>query len=84
MLNTGNFAGNNLTGLGVSRFAVKVAVTALGLTMVLGMSTASARDRTKPTAPKNFRVTAKTSYSISLAWSPSTDNFRMKLMIWRM
>jgi len=42
--------------------------------MVLGTSTASARDRTKPTAPKNFRVTAKTSYSISLAWSPSTDN----------
>lgn len=32
------------------------------------------RDTTKPTAPKNFRVTATTPFSVSLAWSPSSDN----------
>jgi len=32
------------------------------------------RDRIKPTAPKNFRVTAVTPFSVSLAWSPATDN----------
>src|SRR5688572_17562879 len=31
-------------------------------------------DKTKPTTPGNFRVTAKTPFSVSLAWSPSTDN----------
>ncbi len=31
-------------------------------------------DKIKPTAPKNFRVTAVTPFSVSLAWSPSTDN----------
>jgi chitodextrinase len=32
------------------------------------------RDTIKPTAPRNFRVTAVTPFSVSLAWSPSTDN----------
>src|SRR5687768_8554296 len=32
------------------------------------------RDTIKPTAPKNFRVTALTPFSVSLAWSPSSDN----------
>jgi chitodextrinase len=32
------------------------------------------RDTTKPTTPKNFRVTAVTPFSVALAWSPSTDN----------
>jgi chitodextrinase len=35
---------------------------------------AFAADTTKPTTPKNFRVTATTPFSVSLAWSPSTDN----------
>jgi len=47
----------------------------LVLALVLGVSPASAaRDRTKPTTPGNFRVTAKTAYSVTVAWSPSTDN----------
>lgn len=33
----------------------------------------SSPDRTAPTAPGELRVTATTSYSVSLAWSPSTD-----------
>lgn len=32
------------------------------------------RDRTPPTAPTNLIVTATTEHSVSLAWSPSTDN----------
>jgi hypothetical protein len=32
------------------------------------------RDRTKPTTPTNLRITGNTSYAVSLAWNPSTDN----------
>ena len=34
----------------------------------------AARDRTPPTKPTNLRVTSTTSYQVSLAWNPSTDN----------
>lgn len=45
------------------------------LVLAFGVSPASAaRDRTKPTTPGNFRVTAKTAYTVTVAWSPSTDN----------
>jgi len=45
------------------------------LALALGPSTAwAARDRTPPTTPTNLRVTGTTSYSVSLAWNPSTDN----------
>jgi len=45
------------------------------LTLALGASVAcAALDRTPPTKPANFRVTAKTAYSVSLAWGSSTDN----------
>jgi chitodextrinase len=48
----------------------------LGMLLALAFaSTAFAwKDRTKPTAPTNFRVTAVTPFSVSLAWSPATDN----------
>jgi chitinase len=43
--------------------------------LFLGPATALAgRDRTKPTQPANFRVTAKSAYRVSLAWNPSSDN----------
>ena len=35
---------------------------------------AAGRDRSSPTRPGNFRVTAKTPFSVSLAWTPSSDN----------
>src|SRR5687768_13863391 len=48
---------------------------ALFLTAVFGASPASAaRDRVPPTAPTNLSVTAKTPFSVSLAWNPSSDN----------
>jgi hypothetical protein len=48
----------------------------LALVVALCASTASAalKDRTKPTTPGNFRVTAKTAYTVTVAWSPSSDN----------
>jgi chitodextrinase len=58
-----------------SRLAAKAIALAVVFTFVLGVSTAAAvRDRTPPTTPKNLRVTGMTPYSVSLAWTPSTDN----------
>jgi hypothetical protein len=55
--------------------AARAAALALLLTLVLGTSPAlAARDRTPPTKPTNLRVTSTTSYNVSLAWNPSTDN----------
>jgi chitodextrinase len=55
--------------------AARVAAIAAVLVSVFGVSPAlAARDRTPPTRPTNLRVTATTSYSVALAWNPSTDN----------
>ena len=49
-----------------------------GLMLMVGLAATSAaaqsRDRTPPTTPSNLRVTSFTSYTVSLAWNPSTDN----------
>lgn len=43
--------------------------------LVIGVTPVqAARDRTPPTQPKNLHVTAMTPYSVTLAWTPSTDN----------
>ena len=65
-----------MTTLFPSLFAL---VRILILALVCGSSVVSAqssggRDRTPPTAPTNLVVTATTEHSVSLAWSPSTDN----------
>jgi chitodextrinase len=46
------------------------------LALVCGSSRVSAqgRDRTPPTAPANLAATSVTEQSVSLSWSPSTDN----------
>lgn len=47
----------------------------LMLVLVLAASpVAAAKDRKPPTTPTNLQVTGMTSYSVSLAWTPSTDN----------
>jgi len=52
-----------------------VAAILLVLVSAFGTSPAlAARDRTPPTRPTNLRVTSITSYQVSLAWNPSTDN----------
>ena len=54
---------------------VKIAVILALFMASFGISPAlAARDRTAPTKPTNLRVTAKTAYSVSLAWDPSSDN----------
>jgi chitodextrinase len=65
-----------MIGRHISWFAAKAAALVLMFTLILGPSTALAagRDRTPPTKPTNLRVTAKTSFSVSLAWNPSADN----------
>lgn len=58
----------------MARFSV-MAAAVLVLTLLLGAAPVqAARDRTPPTRPTNLRVTGVTSYSVSLAWTPSTDN----------
>lgn len=48
--------------------------TCLLLGLVLAATTAAAADRSRPTMPGNFRVVSKTAYTVTLAWTPSTDN----------
>ena len=49
-------------------------IAALILAMLAGQSTAyAAGDRTAPTTPTNFRITALTPYTVSLAWDASRD-----------
>jgi hypothetical protein len=62
---------NNRASLHVSPFATHIAATAVLLMMVLGPSTASAR---RPPTPENFRVTATTAYTITVAWNPPGNN----------
>jgi chitodextrinase len=62
------------------RFRPSFAVRLLGILLALGLTLGAAppsnraRDWRPPTTPTNLRVTAVSSYSVSLTWSPSTDN----------
>jgi chitodextrinase len=49
-------------------------VLLLGAAPVRAQGPLHHKDRKPPTTPTNLRVTAKTSYSVSLAWDPATDN----------
>jgi Fibronectin type III domain len=62
---------NNRTRLLISSFAARFATVIVFLTIVLGSSTASAR---RPPTPQNFRVTARTAYTVTLAWDPAPPN----------
>jgi hypothetical protein len=64
---------NNRARLLISSFAAHIAAMALVLTMVLGPSTASA-GKGSGSAPRNFRVAAKTAYTVTLAWDAPTSN----------
>jgi Fibronectin type III domain len=52
-------------------FAPQIAAMILVLTMVFAPSTASAR---RPPTPENFRVTATTAYTVTVAWNPPRNN----------
>jgi fibronectin type III domain protein len=62
---------NNRARLPVSPFAAHITAMTLVLIMVLGASTASAR---RPPTPQNFRVAARTAYTVTLAWDPAPPN----------
>ena len=62
---------NNTASLHVSPFATHIGATVVVLIMVLVSSTASAR---RPPTPANFRVTATTAYTVTLAWDPAPAN----------
>jgi fibronectin type 3 domain-containing protein len=62
-----------------ARKAVARSATGVGLALVLasvvaGPVSAAQRDRTPPTTPTNLRVTSLSHKSVTLAWTPSTDN----------
>jgi chitodextrinase len=58
-----------------AKLAMRAMLIVLVLSLALSVSPVlAARDRTPPTRPTNLRVTGVTSYSVSLAWDPSTDN----------
>lgn len=59
----------------LSNLRMNTGLTAMLLALLFALpASAWRRDTTKPTAPKNFRVTGVTPFSVSLAWSPSSDN----------
>jgi chitodextrinase len=49
-------------------------VALVALALAAAAAPAAAADRSAPTKPGNFRVTAKTQTTVSLAWNASTDN----------
>lgn len=64
---------NNRTGGLISSCGAHIVAMALIFIMVLGASTASAR---RPPTPQNFRVTARTAYTVTLAWDPAPPELR--------
>lgn len=66
---------NNRARVLVSSFAAYTAAIVLGLTMAFGPSTASAGGPNgKPPTPQNFRMAARTAYTITLAWNAAPAN----------
>ena len=66
---------NNRARVLISSFAAHTAAIALVLTMALGPSTASAAGPNgKPPTPQNFRVTARTAYTVTLAWNAASGS----------
>jgi len=61
---------NRVEGL-ISARVTHIAVMALLFLMIISTSTASAR---RPPTPQNFRVTARTAYTVTLAWDPAPPN----------
>jgi hypothetical protein len=58
------------------RESVPLALSLLMLPVIMNAPAVNAqggRDRVPPTTPTNLTVTAKTPYSVTLAWNPSTD-----------
>ena len=68
-----SWAGNIRNPLTPCRHFISILLAASALFASAFVATAG-QDRSAPTKPGNFRVSAKTPFSVSLAWSPSSDN----------
>jgi chitodextrinase len=55
---------------------IRVLVAAVGVLVVMATAPAARAtdDTTKPTAPQNLHITTTTETTLTLAWTPSTDN----------
>ena len=62
----------NRAGLHISSFMAHAAAVALVLTIALGPSTTTAGGN--PPTPQNFRVTARTAHTVTLAWNAPNGN----------
>ena len=58
----------------MSAHRVGLALVVVSACALAAAPTAAARDRVPPSKPKNIRLVAKTSSTISIAWDASTDN----------
>jgi predicted phage tail protein len=58
----------------IRRPALVVGLLLLAAVVLASTAGAARRDRTPPTTPTNLRIIATTDTTVTLAWSPSTDN----------
>ncbi|HYK20073.1 MAG TPA: fibronectin type III domain-containing protein, partial [Pyrinomonadaceae bacterium] len=65
-----------MTSRCLSRLIIAITAFAFlgGLVFSVPVSSAGKGDRSSPTTPTNLAITAVTQTSVSLTWSPSTDN----------
>jgi chitodextrinase len=71
MFSTEKVRESNRAGRLISLFTPHIAAMALVSIMVMSAPTASAR---RLPTPENFRVTAQTAYTVTVAWSPPRNN----------
>jgi chitodextrinase len=64
---------DNRASLYVSPFATQIAATAMLLIMLVGATEALAASRKIKPAPGNFRVTATTACTVTVAWDPASN-----------
>lgn len=75
MLKSNAVSGSNAARLRPSSFAALAAAIALVFSGTFSASTAvAAGPKGNPPTPQNFRVTAKTAYTVTLAWDAASNN----------
>jgi Fibronectin type III domain len=74
MFSIENVRENNVTWLHTSRFAVRSAAITLLLTLAFGPCLVLAASKGTLPTPANFRVAAKTAYTVTLRWDPAPAN----------
>lgn len=65
---------NRVTTPHRSLLAAFTAIAHLGLTLALILAASTAMAAPRPPTPSNFRITAKTAYTVTVAWNPAPSN----------